>query len=135
MGTVAGVAYLRPGPVLSLVNRLIGVLRLKPMLVVPGRKTGQPREVPVNVLEHEGKRYLVAPRGETQWVRNLRAAGRAELRTRRGVEPIVVVAEVADELKPELITAYRARWERETKQLWKQLPDPADHPAFEVQSA
>lgn len=128
-------AYIPPNTVTSLFNRVVGVLRLKPLLVVAGRKSGTPQQVPVNVLDHEGKRYLVSPRGETQWVRNLRAAGRAELRSRRGTEPIVVVAEIADELKPELIDAYRARWERETKAFWKELPDPADHPVFEVQPA
>ena len=50
------------------------------VLVVRGRTTGEPRSVPVNLLELDGERYLVAPRGNTQWVRNVRAAGTAELR-------------------------------------------------------
>jgi deazaflavin-dependent oxidoreductase (nitroreductase family) len=50
------------------------------VLAVKGRTTGQWRTTPVNLLTHEGRRYLVAPRGETQWVRNLRAAGTGELR-------------------------------------------------------
>jgi len=49
------------------------------ILVVRGRTTGLPRSVPVNVLTYEGNRYLVAPRGTTQWVRNLRAAGEGAL--------------------------------------------------------
>ncbi len=44
-------------------------------LTVRGRHSGEPRTVPVAVLEHEGDRYLIAPRGRTHWVRNLRAAG------------------------------------------------------------
>ena len=50
------------------------------VLVVRGRTTGEPRSVPVNLLELDGERYLVAPRGNTQWVRNVRAAGTAQLR-------------------------------------------------------
>ena len=49
-------------------------------LAVRGRTSGEWRTVPVNLLEHDGVRYLVAPRGETQWVRNLRVAGSGELR-------------------------------------------------------
>lgn len=45
------------------------------MLRVRGRKTGEVRETPVNLLTLDGARYLVAPRGVTQWVRNLRVAG------------------------------------------------------------
>src|SRR5262249_61034455 len=50
------------------------------VLTVRRRKTGTVQEVPVNPVEVAGVRYLVAPRGDTQWVRNLRAAGVAELR-------------------------------------------------------
>jgi deazaflavin-dependent oxidoreductase (nitroreductase family) len=127
------VAYLKPGFFLnSVVNPLLAALRIKPLLVVAGRKTGNFYEIPVNVLEHEGKRYLVSPRGETEWSRNMRAAGEGELRTRKGTEPITVVAEVADEAKPDLIAAYRAKWDSQTKRYWEQLPEPSDHPVFEI---
>ena len=53
------------------------------VLTVPGRKTGTPQSVPVNLLTLDGDRYLVAPRGNTQWVRNVRVAGEAELRVGR----------------------------------------------------
>ena len=56
------------------------------ILVVRGRTTGLPRSVPVNVLTYEGNRYLVAPRGTTQWVRNLRAAGEGALKCGRRTE-------------------------------------------------
>ncbi len=49
------------------------------MLEVRGRSSGQPRRTPVNLLTLDGVRYLVAPRGETQWVRNLRASGEGRL--------------------------------------------------------
>ena len=50
------------------------------VLYVRGRTSGEWRSTPVNVLPYHGQRYLVAPRGQTQWVRNLRAAGSGELR-------------------------------------------------------
>src|SRR5947208_6844578 len=50
------------------------------VLAVRGRTSGAWRTTPVNLLELDGKRYLVAPRGETQWVRNIRIAGEGPLR-------------------------------------------------------
>src|SRR5689334_2888955 len=55
-------------------------------LRVRGRSTGEWRTTPVNLLEVDGTTYLVAPRGVTQWVRNLRAAGSGELRLGRRTE-------------------------------------------------
>ena len=49
------------------------------VLEVTGRTSGEPRRTPVNLLTFEGERYLVAPRGDTQWVRNLRASGEGRL--------------------------------------------------------
>ena len=82
------------------------------VLAVRGRQSGQWRTTPVNLLSHEGQRYLVAPRGETQWVRNLRAAGEGELRLGRRAEPFTA-AELADEAKPPVLRAYLRRWKAE----------------------
>ena len=60
--------------------------RLCRVLAVKGRKSGEWRTTAVNPLTHEGCRYLVAPRGETQWVRNLRAVGTGELRVGKRAE-------------------------------------------------
>lgn len=79
------------------------------VLAVRGRSSGQWKTVPVNLLGYDGARYLVAPRGVTQWVRNIRASGAAELRLGRRREPIRVV-ELADAGKPELLRAYLRRW-------------------------
>jgi deazaflavin-dependent oxidoreductase (nitroreductase family) len=80
------------------------------VLYVRGRKSGELRSQPVNPLPHAGERYLVAPRGTTQWVRNIRAAnGEAELRVGRKVEPIRAI-EVTDDDKPELLRAYLKKW-------------------------
>lgn len=125
-------AYLRPGRlVTTVVNPLLMRLGGATTLAVRGRTSGQWRTVPVNVLELSGRRYLVSPRGETQWVRNLRSAGGGELRRRGGVEPFTAVeVPVAD--RPAVIAAYRARWDRQVEKFFAQLPDPADHPVFLV---
>ncbi len=75
------------------------------LLAVRGRKSGEWRTVPVNLLEHDGARYLVAPRGETQWVRNLRASGRGELRLGRRRDAFGVT-ELTDDAKPPVLRAY-----------------------------
>lgn len=124
-------SYLKPGALTQIAGKVISALRVKPTVTVVGRRSGQPRSVPVNVLEHEGKRYLVSPRGETEWARNLRAAGQCQLRTRGKLEDLEAT-EVADDQKPELIVAYREHWELETKRYWEALPDPSDHPIFEL---
>jgi deazaflavin-dependent oxidoreductase (nitroreductase family) len=82
------------------------------VLRVRGRKTGEWRETPVNLLTLDGQRYLVAPRGETQWVRNIRVTGAGELRLGRKVEPIRVV-ELSDDERPPILRAYLKRWKME----------------------
>jgi deazaflavin-dependent oxidoreductase (nitroreductase family) len=82
------------------------------VLAVRGRSSGEWRTTPINLLTYRGERYLVAPRGVTQWVRNIRAGGAAELRIGRRREPIKVV-ELSDDEKPDLLRAYLRRWKME----------------------
>ena len=83
------------------------------VLAVRGRTSGEWRTTPVNLLTHDVERYLVAPRGHTQWVRNLRAAGGAgELRVGRHVEAFTA-DEIADDAKPAVLRAYLKRWKVE----------------------
>lgn len=82
------------------------------VLEVRGRTTGAVRSVPVNLLTHDGDRYLVAPRGETQWVRNLRVAGEGTLRLGRRAEPFRA-DELVDADKTEVLRAYLRRWKAE----------------------
>ncbi|WP_369640718.1 nitroreductase/quinone reductase family protein, partial [Nocardia sp. JMUB6875] len=80
------------------------------LLAVRGRKSGEWRTTMVNVLTTEdGRRYLVAPRGHTQWVRNLRVAGSGELRLGRRSE-VFSANEVADDQKLPILRAYLDRW-------------------------
>jgi deazaflavin-dependent oxidoreductase (nitroreductase family) len=111
------------------------------VLEVPGRKSGEPRRTPVNLMTFEGARYLVAPRGHTQWVRNLRASGRGRLLVGRRAEPFSAV-ELPDEAKPPLLRAYLKRWKWEVGQFFGGVgPDASedelrriapDHPVFRL---
>src|SRR4051794_19892342 len=71
------------------------------VLEVRGRKSGEPRRTPVNLLVLDGTRYLVAPRGHTQWVRNMRVQGRGRLLVGRRSEDFTAT-ELADDDKPRL---------------------------------
>jgi deazaflavin-dependent oxidoreductase (nitroreductase family) len=81
-------------------------------LRVRGRSSGEWRATPVNLLTIDAERYLVAPRGETQWVRNLRVAGEGELRVGRRTEAFRAT-ELGDDEKVEILRAYLRRWKAE----------------------
>ncbi len=79
-------------------------------LAVRGRKSGEWRATTVNLLvDTDGARYLVAPRGHTQWVRNIRVSGGGELRLGRKAEPITVT-ELADADKTPILRLYLKKW-------------------------
>jgi deazaflavin-dependent oxidoreductase (nitroreductase family) len=111
------------------------------VLAVKGRTSGEWRTAPVNLLEHDGSRYLVSLRGEGQWVRNLRAAGTGELRVGRRAESFRG-RELTDEEKVPVLRAYLKRWAIEVSAFFdgvgadatdEQLRSLAPkHPAFEV---
>lgn len=123
-------SQLRPGFFVRKIMNPI-VMFFGTTLAVRGRRSGEWRRVPVNVLDHDGARYLVAPRGDTDWTKNLRAVRGGELR-RRGSTETFTASEVADVDKAPIIAAYRDRWDSQTKQFWESLPDPADHPVFRI---
>jgi deazaflavin-dependent oxidoreductase (nitroreductase family) len=111
------------------------------VLEVRGRKSGEPRRVPVNLLTLDGRRYLVAPRGNTQWVRNLRAAGEGRLLVGRRAEAFTCT-EVPDDERPPILRAYLKRWQWEVGQFFggvgPDAPDTElrriapDHPIFRI---
>src|SRR4051795_10526578 len=82
------------------------------VLEVRGRTSGEWRSTPVNLLTLADRRYLVAPRGVTQWVRNLRVAGEGRLRLGRRTEEFRAT-EVGDDDKVEILRAYLRRWKAE----------------------
>ena len=79
------------------------------ILRVRGRTSGLWRETPVNLLEFDGGHYLVAPRGETQWVRNLRVAGDGQLRVGRRLQSFEA-EEMEEGGKVPVLRAYLKRW-------------------------
>ncbi len=109
--------YQRPGWFTrNVFNRLVATLtRLgvsvygARVLEVQGRQSGEWRKTPVNVLRWDGVDYLVAPRGHTQWVKNLRASGHGRLRVGRRTQSFTAL-ELADEDKPLLLRAYLKKW-------------------------
>jgi deazaflavin-dependent oxidoreductase (nitroreductase family) len=128
-------------PLVSLPMRMgISVLGSR-VLEVPGRSSGEPRRTPVNLLALEGERYLVAPRGETQWVRNLRASGSGRLLLGRRGEPFTAV-ELSDGEKAPILRAYLKRWKAEVGVFFDGVgPDSSDqqmqdaapkHPVFRL---
>lgn len=79
------------------------------VLSVQGRKSGEWRSVPVNLLIVDGVQYLVAPRGHTQWVKNLRVNSEARLALGRRTQVFRGV-ELADGEKPEILRRYLKKW-------------------------
>ena len=111
------------------------------ILEVRGRTTGESRRTPVNPLTLDGTRYLVSPRGNTQWVRNLRARGEGRLLVGSRAENFTA-AEVGDEEKPPILREYLRRWKWEVGAFFGGVgPDSteeelrgiaSDHPIFRV---
>ncbi|PZS33802.1 MAG: hypothetical protein DLM59_05840 [Pseudonocardiales bacterium] len=103
-------------------------------LRVRGRTSGEMRTTPVNLLTVDHERYLVAPRGTTQWVRNLRAAGGGELRVGRRVEAFHA-AELDDDAKAPILREYLRRWKFEVGMFFAGLDaDATDAQLAEIAS-
>jgi deazaflavin-dependent oxidoreductase (nitroreductase family) len=103
------------------------------VLEVRGRSSGQWRQTPVNLLSLDGERYLVAPRGHTQWVRNLRASGEGRLRLGRGTEQFTA-SEIADDAaKAPILRAYLKRWKMEVGVFFEGVgPDSSEQQLIEI---
>ncbi|MFF7486782.1 nitroreductase family deazaflavin-dependent oxidoreductase [Streptomyces luteogriseus] len=111
------------------------------VLAVRGRKSGQWRTTPVNLLTLDGRQYLVAPRGHVQWTHNMRAAGGGELHLGKHVDTFTA-AEVGDDDKTPILRAYLKRWKAEVGVFFDGVgpgsPDDQlrriapDHPVFEI---
>jgi deazaflavin-dependent oxidoreductase (nitroreductase family) len=127
----ASETFQKPSAVDRLFNRLMGLfLRLgiglphMYLLEVRGRKSGAIYTMPVDLLRHGGRQYLVAPRGQTQWVRNAEAAG--AIRLRKGSHSMDFRLRVLPEAeRPEILKAYLDQFHREVKRFF---PLPAGSP-------
>jgi len=113
------------------------------LLQVRGRKSRKLYSTPINLLELGGKRFLVAPRGRTQWVRNAEAAG--EVTLKRGKTKLKFrLRPIADASKPEILKAYLDSFKREVQQYFPVAagsparafePFAQSYPAFELIAA
>jgi deazaflavin-dependent oxidoreductase (nitroreductase family) len=72
------------------------------LLTVEGRKTGQPHTIPVSLPEYNGERFLVGSRGETNWIKNVRAAGKATMSRGREYQVLPVTELDLDDAAPVL---------------------------------
>jgi deazaflavin-dependent oxidoreductase (nitroreductase family) len=141
--------YKRPGWfTTSVFNRAVAALTKagvsvygSRVLEVKGRKSGEWRQTPVNLLRYDGGEYLVAPRGHTQWVKNLRASGDGRLCLGNRTESFSAI-ELADDDKVRVLRAYLKKWKVEVGVFFDGVgPDSSDdelrriapdHPVFQL---
>jgi deazaflavin-dependent oxidoreductase (nitroreductase family) len=142
--------YIRPGwftqnvfnPAVAILTRAGVSVWGSRELRVRGRTSGEWRTTPVNVLTYGTSRYLVAPRGVTQWVRNMRVAGEGELRVGRRIESFRAT-EIPDADKVPILRAYLKRWKAEVGVFFNGVnatsPEDEvrsiapDHPVFRIE--
>ena len=126
-------SYIRPGFLITRVaNPILTHLGAFPALIVPGRRSGRLLTVPMDEpVDFGGRRYLVSGRGETHWVRNLRASGQAAFRahsTTSAFRPI----EVFGAEHEEVVGAYRRKLGHRVDAYFAEIPDVGGHPAFRM---
>lgn len=95
------------------------------------RSSGRPQEIPVITVDVDGIRYLVSTRGESEWVRNVRANPTVTLATKVGTARFTAT-EVPVLQRDPVLTAYRAKAGKTVDGYFAKLPDPADHPVFSL---
>ena len=124
--------YLRPPFILAkVINPIIINLGLLPVLTIKGRISDKWIKVPVTPLEYRNETYLVAPRGETQWARNLRKNTKAKL-TIKGKTRDFTATEISGNLQKEVVAEYQKKVPA-VKSQFTSLPDPKDHPTFKLE--
>lgn len=129
-------AFRQPTAAERLFNRLFGFLvglglgfKHSYLLQVRGRTSGKAYSTPINLLEMGGRRYLVAPRGRTQWVRNAEASGEVMLKRGSDRQQFRVVP-IPDGDKPPVLKAYLERFKTEVQRYFP-LAAGSDVEAFE----
>ena len=119
-----------------LVRRLNGPIWMRvgmaAVLDIPGRQTGTPRAVTLIPWDVDGTTYLLSQYGEANWVRNLRAAGRGELR-RKGHTTACRAVEVDGAERDRVIAVFRAKTPGPFRRDYERRPKPEDHPAFRME--
>jgi deazaflavin-dependent oxidoreductase (nitroreductase family) len=98
-------------------------------LTVTKRGSREPQHIPVVTVDVGGTRYLVSTRGESQWVKNVRANPTVTLTDKSGAATYVARETPTSERQP-ILTAYQQKAGRAVDGYFRKLPDPADHPVF-----
>jgi deazaflavin-dependent oxidoreductase (nitroreductase family) len=140
-------AFRKPSPFERLFNRFFGLLVASGIglshnyvVQVRGRKSGKTYSTPIDLLELDGHRFLVAPRGRTQWVRNAEAAGEVTL-VRGHFRRTFTLRPIPDPDKPPLLKAYLDRFKTTVQRYFPVpagsppeafLPHVAYYPVFEL---
>jgi deazaflavin-dependent oxidoreductase (nitroreductase family) len=102
-------------------------------LTVTKRATEEPQQIPVVTVDVGGTRYLVSTRGESQWVKNVRANPTVTLTTKSGAATYLA-REIPVSQRQPILAAYQQKAGRVVEGYFRKLPDPADHPVFELAS-
>jgi deazaflavin-dependent oxidoreductase (nitroreductase family) len=130
-------AYLKPPWfVAHVVNRIAlatGISNTE-TLTVTKRTSAQPQKIPVITVDVGGTRYLVSTRGESQWVKNVRANPKVTLTSRSGAAKYIA-RELAASERPPILTAYQRKAGKVVDGYFRKLSDPADHPVFALTAA
>ena len=132
-----GMAYLKPSATTKIFNNLANSVAMRSTLwdvhtlEVARRNAVDPQRVPVIPLQHNGSLFIVSTRGESDWVKNVRAAGIIRPGQKGSLVTYAVTEVPADE-RSDIIRAYRKKAGREVNGYWKKLPEDTDHPTFRL---
>ena len=130
-------AYLKPPWfTVKIFNRIAMVTGISnsETLTVTKRGSNEPQQIPVVTVNLDGTRYLVSTRGESQWVRNVRADPTVTLTTKAGAVTYLARETPTAQRQP-ILTAYQKKAGRAVDGYFRKLPDPADHPVFALTEA
>jgi hypothetical protein len=134
MGQDYAMVYLKPpARVTKIFNKLAMRSTLWDVhtLEVARRNGVDPQRIPVIPLEHEGSLFVVSTRGESDWVKNVRAAGKVRL-GQKGRFESYTTTEILSEDRDDILKAYRGKAGREVNGYWKKLPGAVNHPTFKL---
>lgn len=125
-----------PSRAMTIIRRLNRPIWLRTglaiVLEVPGRRSGRPRQVTLALWEIEGAWYLMSQYGETDWVRNLRAAGRGSVRHKGRTENFGAIEVEGDE-RERVIARFISKSPKPFRRDFDQRPSAADHPTFRLE--
>jgi deazaflavin-dependent oxidoreductase (nitroreductase family) len=125
-------AYLKPWWVTKKFNSTMARTNIAETLTVTGRVSGNPQHVAVTIVNVNGVKYLVSTRGESQWVKNIRANPEVTITAKGDSTPYTATEVQVDQWAP-IIAALKPMFgKRVVGRYFAKLPDAADHPVFAV---